>query len=157
MFVNLVDQNGVFLGKVSFEDAQRKEKNEGKDLVLINGKTNTYKIADSGKLKYEQKQKDKQNKAQKRSHKIKEIKLRPLIDKHDLEVKLNHIREFLQKGIKTKVIMVLRGREKSHKELAAEKFNEIPQTLIAEGLATADAPAQYDGGNFVIILSPVQK
>ena len=126
MNVNLIDEAGRLIGKVSFDEARRRAKNEGKDLVLVNGKTNTYKIADAGKLKYDQKQKEKQQNAQRRANKIKEVKFRPLIDKHDFETKLNHIREFLSKGLKTKIIMTLRGRENSYRDLAAKKFNEIP-------------------------------
>jgi translation initiation factor IF-3 len=153
----LIDENGKLIGSVSFEDARKKAKSENKDLVLVNAKSNTYRIADAGKLKYEQRQKEKQANAQKRTNKVKEVKFRPLIDRHDFDIKLNHIREFLNKGLRTKIIMTLRGREKAYKDQAIAKFNEIPNTLINEGLAVLDAPAKFDGNNFVALLSPVQK
>ena len=155
MNVNLIDDAGKFISNISFEEARRLAKAQGKDLVLLNGKTNTYKIADAGKLKYEQKHKDKQNRLQKRLHKIKEIKMRPAIDPHDLEVKLNLIRDFLSRGLKTKLIMTLRGRQLSHKDLAIEKFKEIPNILIAEGLATLESPPKLDGKELIAMLVPV--
>jgi translation initiation factor IF-3 len=155
MNVNLIDENGKFISNISFEEARRLAKTQAKDLILLNGKTNTYKIADAGKLKYEQKQKDRQNRAQKRLHKIKEIKMRPVIDKHDLEVKTNYIRDFLSRGLKTKLIMTLRGRQMAHKDLALEKFNEIPNLLVAEGIATLESPPKFDGRTIIAMLIPV--
>lgn len=157
MNVNLVNEDGRFLGSVSFEEARRQAKFQGKDLILLNGKTNTYKIADAGKLKYEQKQKDKNQRAQKRLHKIKEIKIRPAIEQHDLEVKINHIRSFLSQGLKTKIIMVLRGRQITHKDLALEKFNEVHHILVSEGIAILESPPKIDGKELTAMLIPVQK
>jgi len=157
MLVSLVDENNNFLGSITFEEAREKAKVEKKNLILINGKTNTYKIANEGKLKYEQKQKDKQLRMGQKTHKLKEIKLRPYIDKHDLDIKVEHIREFLKKGLKTKIVMTLRGREKSNKEFAIQKFNEIPNIILNEGLATLDFPIKFDGSNLITILSPLKK
>ena len=156
MNVVLIDENGDLLGNFGFEEARLLAKQRGKSIVLLNGKTNTYKIADAGKLKYEKKQKDKHQRAQKRLHKIKEIKMRPAIDQHDLEIKINCIRDFLKRGLKTKIIMTLRGRQITHKDLAFEKFNEIPNTLIAEGLVVLESPPKLDGKDFVVLLAPVQ-
>ena len=155
MKVNLIDEDGQFLGSVDINEAGRRAKEQKKDLVLINPKTNTYKIADAGKLKYEQKQHEKNLRANQRSHKMKEIKVRPVIDKHDLDIKIEHIRGFLAQGHKTKVIMIIKGRQ--YKDLALEKFNEIPTTLINEGIATLDFPPQFNGRDIVAILSPVIK
>jgi translation initiation factor IF-3 len=157
MKVNLIGEDGKLLGLFELYDARKLAKTSNKDLVLVNAKSNTYKIADAGKLKYEQKQQQRQQRAQQRAHKLKEIKLRPAIDQHDLEVKLNCIRDFLQHGLRTKLIMTLRGRQVMHKELAIEKFKEIPDTLIKEGLATLESPPKFDGREFVAILVPVQK
>jgi translation initiation factor IF-3 len=157
MNVNLIDENGQFLGNISFDNARRMAKAQNKDLILLNGKTNTYKIADAGKLKYEQKQKEKDQRAQKRANKIKEIKMRPVIDKHDLEVKINCIRDFLSRGLKTKIIMTLRGRQIAHKEIAFEKFNEIPNILVSEGLAVLESHPRFEGRDLVALLAPIQK
>lgn len=157
MKIGIVDDFGEFLGIMEMSAAVDLAKKCNKDLILINPKTNTYKIADAGKLKYEQKQKEKQSKIQKKTNKIKEIKLRPVIDKHDLEVKINHIREFLSKGLRTKIIMTFKGRQIVHKDIALEKFNEIPTTLIKEGLAVLESPPKFEGKDLVAFLVPVQK
>ena len=157
MNVSLIDQDGKFLGSMTFEEARKMAASQEKDLILLNGKTNTYKIADAGKLKYEQRQRDKVQRAQNRLHKIKEVKMRPAIDQHDLDVKINCIRDFLARGLKTKIIMTLHGRHVAHKELALEKFNQIPHILISEGLATLEFPPRFDGRDLVAMLAPIQK
>src|SRR5574337_1685457 len=111
MNITLVGEDGKLIGQVSLEQARTLAKESGKDLIMINAKSNTYRIADAGKLKYEQKQKEKQQRAQQRTHKVKEIQLSPNIDTNDLNTKISHAREFLNKGFKTKITMMLKGRQ----------------------------------------------
>jgi translation initiation factor IF-3 len=156
MKVNVI-VDGKFMSDVEWSTALQMAKTQKKDLILINAKTNTYKIDDAGKLKYEQKQKEKQARMQKRAHKVKEIKIRPEIGEHDFEVKLNHAREFLTKGIKTKLIMMIRGRQITHKDLAIARFNDFHSRLVKEGIAVVEGNLKLDGRELIAFLVPATK
>lgn len=157
MKVNLIGDDGKLIGSFTFEEVRALAKAKNMDLILLNGKTNTYKIADAGKLKYDQRQKEKQIRVNKKSHKIKEIKIRPVIESHDLEVKINHLREFLKDGFKTKLIMTLKGRQIVHKDLASKKFSDIINMLINEGIASLESPTKTDGRELSVLLIPIKK
>lgn len=157
MKINVVDEAGKFLGSMEFDSAVFMAKTHKMDLVLINAKTNTYKIADSGKLKYEQKQKDKQKREQNKANKVKEIKLRPAIEQHDLDIKTNQAREFLKRGLKTKIVMIFRGRQLVNKVAALEKFNSIHNQLVVEGLAVRESAPRLEGREICVLLVPPTK
>lgn len=151
--ITLIDENGkIVSGITSFEQAHRMAKNSGKDLILVNAKSNTYRIADAGKLKYEQKQKEKQQRAQRRTHKVKEIQISPNIEPHDLSTKISHIVEFLKKGFKTKITMVLRGRQQAFRDIAFEKLKNVVNQLVETNLATIDGQIKQEKDIFVYLL-----
>jgi translation initiation factor IF-3 len=154
MKINVVDESGAFLGNMEFDAAVSMAKSKRKDLVLINSRSNTYKIADSGKLKYEQKQREKQQREHQRTNKVKEIKLRPAIDQHDLDIKADQARDFLRRGLKTKIVMTFRGRQLVNKEAALGKFNSVYNQLISEGLAVCDSAPRLEGREISALLVP---
>lgn len=152
MNITLIGQDGKLIGNITLDQARRMAKESGKYLIMVSAKTNIYRIADAGKLKYEQKQKEKQQRAQKRIHKIKEIQISPNIDLNDLNTKIAHAREFLTKGFKTKITMVLKGRQISFKNIALEKLNNFVYTLVDEGIATLDGQIKHDGRDIIAYL-----
>jgi translation initiation factor IF-3 len=152
MNITLIGEDGKLVGNVSLEQARSMAKASGKDLIMINAKSNIYRIADAGKLKYEQKQKERQQRAQKRTHKVKEIQLSPNIDINDLNTKISHAREFLNKGFKTKITMMLKGRQVVFGDLAMEKLEKFISTLINEGIATVDGQVKQDGRDIIAYL-----
>ena len=154
MNITLIGEDGKLVGNISLDQARRMAKASGKDLIMVNAKSNVYRIADAGKLKYEQKQKDKQQRAQRRTHKVKEIQLSPNIDTHDLNVKVEHVREFLSKGMKTKITMMLKGRQIVFKDMAAEKLNNVVSTLVQEGVAVVDGKVKQEGRDIIVYLLP---
>ena len=162
MDVILVDESGNNIGKVTIEEAEAKAAEAGKDLVMVNAKNQVYRIADAGKLKYEQKQRERakraQQKAQQRAHKVKEIKLTPGIGDHDLEYKTKHIREFLEKGLKTKVTMTFKGRHKRNLAMfhatGRDRIEEVINTLVEEGVAKVDSEIKSEGINLTVFLIP---
>lgn len=153
MNIILIGEDGKLIGDVSIDQARKLAKDSNKDLIMVNAKNNTYRIADAGKLKYEQKQKEKQQRIQKRSHKIKEIQVSPHISDHDLNIKISHVKDFLSKGLKTKLVMVLKGRNVAFKDLAITRFNNIISDLLNSG-ATTDGPIKADGRDLIVYLSP---
>ena len=152
MNITLIGEDGKLIGNINLEQARRMAKESGKDLIMVNAKSGIYRIADAGKLKYEQKQKERQQRAQRRTHKIKEIQLSPNIDIHDLNVKISHVREFLSKGFKTKITMMLKGRQMAFKDLALEKLKSAIDTLVQEGVATIDGQIKQEGRDLIVYL-----
>jgi len=106
------------------------------DLVEIspNAKPPVCKILDYGKFKYEAQKKEQQSKKKQHVIKIKEIRLRPRIDQHDLETKVNMGRKFLKEGAKLKVTLMFRGREMSRLDLGEIVLDKVAEMLadIAE-------------------------
>jgi len=152
----LVGEDGNKIGDVTLEEARKIAASTGKSLVLVSAKNNVYRIVDEGKLKYEQRQKERNQRAQRRTHKVKEIKLRMSTDKHDVDIKVAHARGFLEKGLKTKITMQFKGREQSFHELGFEKMKAIVIAACDGGLATADKAPMLEGRNIVVFLNPAK-
>jgi translation initiation factor IF-3 len=103
----------------------------------------TCKLMDYGKYKYQQKKKNHGQK--KTSHRQKEIKLRPKTDDHDIEVKVNRAKAFLDKGHKVQVTMVFRGREAIHVDLGRQILNRFQKEL--DECAKLEKPPTKEGRN----------
>ena len=123
--VLVIDSNGTNLGEMSYNQAQLLADKSGLDLVEVGDKNQiaVMRIMDKGKWEYNKRKKEKHTKH--RSQVIKEMKFRPVIEKHDQETKLNQISEFFKKGHGVKITVFLKGREKSSPESASLKLNEI--------------------------------
>ena len=151
----LIGEDGKKIGDVTMEFAEAEAEKAGKNLMMV--AKNIYRIADTGKLKYEQKQKERKQRAQKRTHKIKEIKLGLLTDSHDLDIKARHIKEFLKKGLKTKVTMRFKSRQIAFKDAGLEKMRNFVLPIVESGLAEMDREPQFEGRSLVIFLTPAKK
>jgi translation initiation factor IF-3 len=116
-----------------------------------------YKIIDLGKLKYDESIKRKQQKAQARAHKIKEIKIGLLTEQHDLNIKAQHIHRFLEKGHKVKVTMKFKGRQLSFGPAGLQKMQNLIRPFIENGIAIADKPPAFDGNNLIVFLTTTKK
>jgi translation initiation factor IF-3 len=111
--VRLIDQHGKQIGIVSTADAMQMAKDAEMDLVEVapQARPPVCKIMDFGKFKYEQRKKSQASRKKMHQVKVKEVRLRPKIETHDLEVKLKRARQFLDQGDKVLVNMLFRGRE----------------------------------------------
>jgi len=152
MRVILIGENGKRIGEVPMQEVEKLATKAGKNLTMV--AENVYRIADVGKLKYERNQKQKHQRAQRRAHKIKEIKLGPLTDIHDMEVKAKRIREFLKKGLRTKVTMLFKKRQIAFKDAGLRKMKDFVMPLVEEGLASVDREPKFEGRNLVTLLVP---
>ena len=153
--VRLIDPEGQQLGVVNTGEALRKAEDLGVDLVEIapNADPPVCRLMDYGKYKYELK---KQQVAKKqKTLTVKEIKLRPNIGDHDLNVKVNRIKEFLQHGHKTKVRIYFRGREIVHPEIGNMLAKRICEQVDDYG--TVDTLPKMEGRNLMMVLSPKKK
>jgi len=124
---------------------------QGMRLVEINGQATPVvcRIMDYGKFVFQQ---NKNKKSQKKAPKLKEIKLRPVTDEGDFQVKLRNLIGFLEKGDKVKVTLKFRGREIAHQELADNLFAQILEATAA--LAHVDSPPKLEGKQMILLLSP---
>ncbi|MFC1785193.1 translation initiation factor IF-3 [Candidatus Neomarinimicrobiota bacterium] len=134
--VRLIGADGNQFGIVSVSDALEEASEAELDLVEIspNAKPPVCKIMDYGKFKYEEQKREQQSKKKQHVVKIKEIRVRPRIDQHDLETKVNMGRKFLKDGCKLKVTLMFRGREMSRLDLGEIVLDKVAEMLtdIAE-------------------------
>lgn len=121
----VLDEEGTNLGKMSYRDAKSIANSRNLDLIQINKNNDlqVYKIMDRGKWKYEQKKT--KSKQKKPTHHLKEMNFKMRIDPHDMNIKIDRIKGFLEKGDDVKIAVVMRGRERSNPKLAHEKMDQI--------------------------------
>ena len=112
------------------------------------------RIMDYGKWQYQQKRKIREahKKHQHHTTTLKEIRLRPETDKHDLDIKLNHAREFIEKGHKVQFTMFFRGRQMLHREQGYEIYENI--TALLEDVAKIERPAKMAGRRMTLLIVP---
>ena len=142
--MRLISENGEQLGVVSVEVAIGKAKNVGLDLIEVapNSKPPVCRILDYGKLRYEEKKRQQLSKKKQHIIKIKEIRLRPQIDDHDLLTKLNQGRKFLLEGAKLKVTLMFRGREMSRVDLGRIVMERVLEELSDVAEVEKDIPLE---------------
>ncbi len=136
------------------EEALKEARNMGLDLVEVapNSQPPVCRIVDYGKYRYELEQKLKKSKKHQTQIIVKELKFRPRIDKHDLEVKKKHLIEFLQKGHKVKLFVWFRGREIVHADLSEKMLYDIAESV--GDLATIESKPNLDGRRLIMVLAP---
>lgn len=153
--VRVISPEGKQLGVLPLHEALLKAQEWGVDLVEVaaNAKPPVCRLMDYGKYKYELK---KQAAAKKqKAHPLKEVKFRPHIGKHDLDVKINRICEFLEEGNKTKIRIFFRGREIVHPEIGKELADRILERVSSIG--AIDYPPRLEGKSLIMVLSPKKK
>jgi translation initiation factor IF-3 len=152
--VRVIDANGEMLGVLATHDALRRAQEQGLDLVEVNPKAEppVCKILDFGKYKYEEKKKAGEAKRKQTIVEIKEIKLRPKTDDHDLAFKTKAARRFLEAGHKVKFTVRFRGREITHPEKAQEQLNLIIPQL--EDIANVETRAMMEARAMSVLVAP---
>lgn len=150
--VRLVTDTGSDV--IPFSEALQKAKAENLDLVEVSSGQDipVCKIIDYGKYRFEQLKKTKEAKKKQHVVTIKEIKLRPRIDIHDLEIKKRQAVEFLQKGDKVKVSLRFKGREMAHTDLGLNVLNKLIEELKDVGVP--EKPPVQDGKQIVAVINP---
>ena len=124
------------------------------DLVMVapDNDPPVVKIADYGKQRFAEQKKKAEARNKQKSADLKEIKLRPNIDKHDYEVKGRSIRRFFEEGDKVKITMRFRGREMAHQHLGMELLSKVKAEFA--DVAKVESEPRLEGRQMVMVLSP---
>lgn len=163
MFVNeqinarevlVIDTDGTQLGVMSTAEALQLAQKKRLDLVNVapQNRPPVCRLMDYGKYKYEQSKRDREARKKQKLITIKEVKLRPNIEKHDFAVKVKNGRRFLESGDKVKVTVMFRGREITHPGLAQRLCKQMAEELADYGVV--ERVPRLEGRNMIMILSP---
>ncbi len=152
--VRLIDAQNENRGIVSIREALALAEEEGLDLIEISPQANppVCKILDFGKFRYEQQKRKNEAKKNQKVVEIKELKLRPMIDTHDYEVKVKQAKKFLEQGNKVKFTMRFKGRELSANDMGKQVLTKLTEDL--EDYAKIDSEMKLEGRQMTMILSP---
>ena len=152
--MRVIDPDNEQLGILELEEALNQAEEQGLDLVEVspNSDPPVCRIMDFGKFKYEQSKKEHKIRQHQKSTQVKEIKLRPRTDKHDLETKIRQIRSFIAEGNKTKVTVMFRGREMANQELGRTAMGKIIEEVNEFGVI--ENPPRMEGRNLYMIVAP---
>ncbi|GAB4331356.1 MAG: translation initiation factor IF-3 [Calditrichia bacterium] len=124
------------------------------DLVEVapNANPPVCRIMDFGKYKYEQSKKEKESKKKQHQIVVKEIRLRPKTDDHDLGTKLKHARKFLEQRNKVKFTIIFRGREMAYQDFGKELMERVKEEL--SDIAKPESDAKMEGRRMILLLTP---
>lgn len=152
--IRLIGSEGEMMGVLTRSEALRAAKDVGLDLIEIspNAEPPVCKISDYGKYKYEQQKKKAEAKKNQKVVEVKEIQMRPMIDPHDLEIKCNAIRRFLDEGNKVKILMRFRGRELAHQEIGMDILIRVK--ALFEELVRIEVQPRLEGRQMTMIIAP---
>ncbi|HSW87089.1 MAG TPA: translation initiation factor IF-3 [Rhabdochlamydiaceae bacterium] len=152
--VRVIDKDGNQLGILTLGEALIKAEQSGLDLIEIapTAEPPVCKIIDYGKYRYQLTKKEKESKKSQHQVKVKEVKIKPNTDEHDLQVKLKHAREFVSKGNKVRITCVFRGREMLHPEFGEKVVHRMCEDLA--DVATPESPAKMMGRSLSVVLAP---
>jgi translation initiation factor IF-3 len=152
--VRLIDANNENRGIVTIREALAIAEEEGLDLIEISPQATppVCKVLDFGKFRYEQQKRKAEAKKNQKVVEIKELKLRPMIDTHDYEVKVKQATKFLEQGNKVKFTMRFKGRELSANDMGKQVLTKLMEDL--EGISKVDSEMKLDGRQMTMILAP---
>ncbi len=152
--LRVVGPDGEQLGVFPRDVAMRKADDLDLDLVEVAPQASppVCRIIDFSKFMYEQKKREREAKKHQKQAQLKEVRIRPRIENHDYEVKLKHIKGFLEKKHKVRVRMWFRGREIAHKEIGKRVIDRLIKDI--ENIGRLDREPHMLGKTLVLVLSP---
>ena len=153
--VRVVEEDGTQLGVMAISDALRLARDRAQDLVEVapNAKPPVCRVMDYGKYKYQQSKRDQVAKKKQHQTQVKEVKIRPKIERHDFETKMRNARKFLGERDKVKVTVMFRGREMSHPQLGYELLRAVVEELLDVG--QVEQPPSAEGRTITMLVSPL--
>ena len=155
--VRLIGKDGKQIGVVSNLEAQTFAQRENLDLVEIspNAVPPVCIIVNYGKYLYQKTKKERESKKSQHQAKLKEIKVKPNIDEHDLQVKIKKIKAFIESGDKVRVTCMFWGRQIARPEFGQKVVNRIAEEL--KEMSQMEIPPKQIGKNYSLVLAPLAK
>ncbi len=152
--VQVIDDKGSKLDKMSIRDALNLAEDKNLDLVLVSSNPNNpvCKLMDYGKYKFEQAKREKESKKKQKIFELKEIRVTPNIEEHDFNFKVKNATKFLNEGNKVRITVRFRGRELNYVKLGEQVLNKFSEELSE--IATLERSPLLEGKNMFIILAP---
>ncbi len=149
-----MDEDGSSLGVMNTQDALKLAQGKQMDLIEINpnSKPPVCKIAEYGKFNYERQKRDKQAKKNQTNIELKEIRFNPNTDKHDLDFKTKHLRQFLLDGHKVKATVTFKGRMITHPEFGKQLMADVVSKL--EDISKIESPPRMEGKQLIAYFIP---
>jgi translation initiation factor IF-3 len=155
--VRLIDEEGEHVGVIRTREALDMARERGFDLVEVqpNAAPPVCRLMDYGKYRYEESRRERESRRRQRTAALKEVRLRPKIDDHDLDTKARQARKFLKSGSKVKLSVLFRGREIAHQDIGRTLLSRVSDQL--SDLSTIDQQPHMEGRSMVMLLSPTSE
>jgi translation initiation factor IF-3 len=152
--VRLIDEEGEHIGVLRTREALEMARERGYDLVEVQPNANppVCRLMDYGKYRYEESRRERESRRRQRTAALKEVRLRPKIDDHDLDTKARQARKFLQSGSKVKLSVLFRGREIAHQDIGRTLLQRVAEQLSDQ--SSVDQAPHMEGRSMVMLLCP---
>ena len=152
--VRLIDETGAQVGVVSTPDAIVMARERDVDLVEVsaNASPPVARLMDFGQYKYEQAKKDREAKKHQQKVQIREVRMKPKIDKHDIDFKTRIAIKLLRRGDKVKLTVMFRGREITHPQIGKNLLDQVYSDL--EGISVLEKTPSLEGRHMTMIIAP---
>ena len=152
--VLVIDDTGTSLGQMSAFDALKIARERGLDLVEVNPQANppVCRIMDYGRQQYEAARRDRETKRTQKQNVIKEVRVSPKTDDHDLDTKLRQITEWLKKGDRVQLTLKLRGREQAHPDVGRKVLSDMAASVTEVGRVERDT--LWEGRRMTMVIAP---
>tara|TARA_Y100000590_G_scaffold468058_1_gene649191 strand:- start:3084 stop:3515 length:432 start_codon:yes stop_codon:yes gene_type:complete len=143
------------MGIVAIQEAMESASSAGLDLVEVASSSDppVCKIMDYGKLKYDQKKKDQESKKKQHVIRLKEVRFRPRISNHDLEIKVKRVKKFIADGSKVKITIMYRGREMARQDLGEDLIDRIVEAL--KDVARVEKRGDLEGRRISVVMCSI--
>lgn len=153
--VRVIDAEGKQLGIMRTGDALDLATEKMLDLVEVapNANPPVCRLMDYGKYQFEKQKRERENRKAQKQIEIKEVRLRPRTDDHDIQVVINKARKFVKEGAKVRVRIRFRGREIQHPEVAQEQLERVSKAVA--DVAVIESYPQFDGRSMIMLLAPI--
>ncbi len=152
--IRVIDENGEQLGIISRDEGLRIARERELDLVEVAPQAvpPVCRVMDYSKYKYEQEKREREARKKQKNVHIKEIKLKPKIEEHDYQVKLQHLLRFLKKGDRVKVMLTFRGREMAHQEIGRQILDRLCKD--SSSLGEVESGPFFEGKSIILSIIP---
>ena len=155
--VRLIDEEGQQVGVVPTFEALQMARDRGLDLVEVapNAIPPVCRLMDYGKFRYEESRKERESRKNQHVVELKEVRIRPKIDDHDLETKGRNAAKFLDGGDKVKLTVLFRGREMAHPDIGRGLLDQLAEQLRPHG--TVEQPPRMEGRTMTMFMNPLKR